>query len=142
MLPSQNPNYRNSNRREGNYIICDNQLWWFVRPEPNLPVCLDPLLRRSRWEVKGLAHSLGIGTRTLTRVIDASIGLPAKEWLRRHRAVTACHLIREGWKFEALALELGFRYPSAFSREFKAMVGVAPARYLSMERSRFFIPPP
>ncbi len=42
--------------------------------------------------------------------------MTAKSWLRRQRAVTARHLLREGWKIEALSAELGFRNPSAVTR--------------------------
>lgn len=74
-------------------------------------------------------------------MVERSVGLPAKTWLRGHRIIVACHLLREGWKIEALAKDLGFSHGSAFTREFKAMVGVTPMFYVQMERARFFLPP-
>lgn len=137
-LQSRNPDSRAG---EGNtYVTTANGLWWLVSPRGSPPVPLDPLLHRSKWKIGALARLLGIGTRTLARLIERSTGLPAKTWLRQTRAVTACHLLREGWKIEALASELGFHHTASFTREFKAVVGVNPSTYFRMEQSRFFIP--
>jgi AraC-like DNA-binding protein len=103
---------------------------------------LDPMLRLHSWNVGALSQALGYSPRTFSRLVECSVGMPAKPWLRRHRIVTACHLLREGWKIEAVSLEFGFRNPSAFSREFKSLMDVAPSTFLSMERARFFMPPP
>ncbi len=129
-------------RGVGTRIACAHRLWWLARPGCDTAICLDPLLRRSGWNVSELARILGTGTRTLTRAIESSTGMTAKSWLRRQRAVTARHLLREGWKIEALSAELGFRNPSAFTREFKSVMGVTPSIYLRQEQSRFFLPPP
>lgn len=123
------------------YITPAYAVWWLVHPGERPPVVLDPLLRRSTWSIGPLARLLGIGTRTLARIIERSTGLSAKTWLRQTRAVTACNLLREGWKIEALSIELGFRHTASFTREFKSVVGVSPSIYFRSEKSRFFSPP-
>lgn len=116
--------------------------WWFVPCLPHSSIPLDPLLRRHSWNVAALSRELGFSPRGFSRMVERSVGLQAKAWLRRHRVVVACHLLREGWKIEALSKNLGFKHCSAFSREFKVLVGVSPLLYARMERARFFRPPP
>jgi AraC-like DNA-binding protein len=94
------------------------------------------------WNVTAVSSKLGFEPRSFCRMVERSVGCPAKAWLRHHRISTACHLLREGWKIEALSADFGFSHASAFTREFKAMVGVTPSYYVQKERSRFFLPPP
>lgn len=123
------------------FITFDDRHWGLVRPDSEVCVCLDPILRTAAWNVGELAGLVGMSTRTLCRVIESSTSLSAKTWLRRHRIVTASYLLREDWKIECLSAVLGFQHPSAFTREFKTLVGVTPSVYIRMERSRFFAPP-
>lgn len=143
MSPASRPQSRNPDFRGGGgtYITCEGRLLWLVREERGQAVSLSPLLRTSKWNVGRLARQLGMCPRTLNRVIERSTGLPSKAWLRQLRAVTACHLLREGWKIEALAAELGFRHYNSFSREFKTTVGISPSAFLDIIRPHLFIPP-
>jgi hypothetical protein len=72
-------------------------------------------LKDANWKVRGLGRLLGMSSRTLNRVVERSLGLPTKCWLRQQRILTACHLLREGWKIEALSADLGFHNASAFT---------------------------
>jgi AraC-like DNA-binding protein len=117
-------------------IICGHGFWWFVSYSQRRTVCLDPLLRQSFWNVSELSRSLSLGRRTLSRIVARSVGRTAKVWLREHRINTACHLLREGGKIEAISTELGFHHHSAFTHEFKTVVGVTPSVYLRTEQAR------
>lgn len=130
-----------NSRGETNACICHDGCWWFVSCSPPRAIRLDPLLRRHSWNVGELCRVLGIAQRTLGRVVERSVGLSTKTWLRRHRIVAACHLLREGWKIEALSKDFGFSHSSAFTREFKTLVGVTPSLFIRMETERFFLPP-
>ena len=99
-------------------------------------------MRRHAWNVGALSSALGLSPRSFCRLVERCVGLPAKTWLREQRIVAACHLLREGWKIEALSADFGFHHSSAFTREFKAQIGVTPSLYVRMERERFFRPPP
>ena len=79
---------------------------------------------------------LGLGERTFARIVEDSVGLTGKLWLRQLRAVTACHMLREGRKIKELTQELGYRYDPDFTRDFKKTVGVTPADFMKSELAR------
>ena len=117
-------------------ISIRNGFWWFDAPARNRLICLDPLFNGCAWNLGRLARQLGVGDRTLARIIEESIGLNGKTWLRNIRIVRACHLLRESPKIEALARTLGFSQHSDLTREFKKLVGVTPSKFQQQERSR------
>lgn len=99
-------------------------------------VRLDPMFRESKWNVSSLCGTLEIGYRTFARLVEDSLGITVKVWLRQIRIVSACHRLREGCKINSLAQQMGFRYESDFAREFKKLVGVSPSFYMKSEYSR------
>lgn len=118
-------------------ITIHHGYWWFEDPGRNEPFRLDPLFVPCGWNLRNLAAALGIGERTLARVIKDSIGQTGKTWLRNIRIVRATHLLRESPKIEILARHLGFSQHSDLTREFKKLVGVLPSEFLKQERRRF-----
>jgi AraC family transcriptional regulator len=88
------------------------------------------------WNVGKLAKSLGVGRRTFARVVEQSLGITGKVWLRQIRMVAACHMLREDCKITSLAHSLRFRDVRDFAREFKKMVGVSPSFYRKAENAR------
>ncbi len=125
----------------GRRILCEWGFWWYVDPPVSRIIPLDPLLVSTGWRVENLARELNLGRRTLARVIENSIGIPPKQWMRTHRAITARHLLREGRMVGVVAGRCGFLDHSAFSREFKSVMGVTPERCREIELSRSFAPP-
>ncbi len=110
--------------------------WWLSDPEQNRNLRLDPEIAQCGWNVGRLCEILGIGKRTFSRMVEEGLGISSKRWLREIRITTACHLLREDCKIEAVAQALGFHYISDFTREFKKMVGVSPSRYMKAEYAR------
>ncbi len=117
-------------------VVFMNGFWWFVDLDRSEPVRLNPLFSECEWKVGRLSARLGLGSRTFARVLEESLGIGGKAWLRQLRAVEARHLLREGGKICEVALSLGFRDDSHFSREFRAQMGVAPHEYVRSERER------
>ena len=122
--------------RKRQRILFFNGWWWLFDPEQDRNVRLDPKIAECGWNVGRLCRSLGIGKRTFSRMVEEGLGITGKRWLREIRIVTACHLLREGDKIEAVAQALGFRHVSDFTREFKKLVGVPPSSYMRAEHSR------
>ncbi len=110
--------------------------WWYFEPGVDRAVMLDPLFAECSWNVSALSDRLEIGTRMFTRMVEDSLGVNAKIWLRNNRIVRACHLLREDGKIERVARGVGFSHASELTREFKQLVGVSPSFYRRSERSR------
>lgn len=109
--------------------------WWLQDPERQVVVCLDPMFEECEWNVGVLCKSLGIGKRTFARLVEDSLGLTPKAWLRKIRVVRACHMIREGGKIAPIAHKLGFLDYSDFTRDFKKLLGVSPSYVMRSEFS-------
>lgn len=117
-------------------ILVHNGSWWISDERSNLLVRIDPHFAKCSWNVGLLSESLGLGKRTFARIVEHSLGITGKVWLRQIRIVAALHLLREGDKIENTARKLGFRHPSDFTREFRILVGVLPSDYVESERLR------
>lgn len=115
-------------------VVCEHGGWWMVDPKTGQRMHLDPLMRRCGWNSGELSELMGLSKRTFYRVIEESLGVPSKRWLREHRMVAARHLLREGWKVLAVAKELRFRDECDFIREFKCWYGMPPGRFARMGR--------
>ncbi len=97
------------------------------------------LLRRARGGagVRDVAAALGVGERRLERAFDRSVGVSPKMLDRVMRFRRAIQLLAgsrwmppsEGWA--ALALRAGYADQPHFIREFKALSGLTPARYVA-----------
>lgn len=121
-------------------IVVHDGAWWFVDQGAGRAVRLEPLIVTCGWNVGKLGETLGFGKRTFSRVVEQSLGITCKAWLRNMRIVAACHMLREGTKIETTARKLGFLHNSDFTREFRNLIGVLPSYYMKAERSRFTAP--
>lgn len=110
-----------------------------------LPMPRDPRLRRlldammadpangatiERW-----AKQIGVGDRTLTRILVQETGMTFGRWRRQLHVILAIQRMSRGATVQRVALELGYESASGFVTMFRKMVGVAPGRYMG-ERLR------
>jgi AraC-like DNA-binding protein len=85
---------------------------------PNDPATLEDLAARH-----------GTTARTLARHFRRHTGMSFAEWRRRARLLRALGWIAEGRPILAVALDLGYDSPSAFSAMFRRELGAPPSRF-------------
>jgi AraC-like DNA-binding protein len=82
------------------------------------------------WTVEELARQAGLGRSTLAERFAELVGQPPMQYLARWRMQLAASLLVDGaTKVSAVALQVGYDSEAAFSRAFKALVGVPPTRW-------------
>jgi AraC-like DNA-binding protein len=82
------------------------------------------------WTVEALAQRAGVSRSGLAERFAALVGQPPMQYLARWRMQLAAGLLAaEQAKVSAVALEVGYDSEAAFSRAFKALVGVTPAAW-------------
>ena len=82
-----------------------------------------------RITIEELGSRHGTTTRTLARRFRRETGMSFSEWRRRARLLRALAWIAEGRPILAVALDLGYDSPSAFSAMFKREFGLPPSQY-------------
>lgn len=86
--------------------------------------------------VRAVASAIGTGERRLERAFARCVGLSPKRLARVLRFLhTVRHLGRTRWAGAPLALEAGYADQSHFIREFKALAGVTPTRFVAERRT-------
>jgi AraC-like DNA-binding protein len=82
------------------------------------------------WTVEKLAQTAGVSRSSLAERFAALVGHPPMQYLTRWRLQLAAGLLATGRsKVSAVALDVGYDSEAAFSRAFKALVGVSPAAW-------------
>jgi AraC-like DNA-binding protein len=79
--------------------------------------------------LEDLAARHGTTARTLARHFRRQTGMSFAEWRRRARLLRALGWIAEGRPILAVALDLGYDSPSAFSAMFRRELGVPPSHF-------------
>jgi AraC-like DNA-binding protein len=117
---------------------------WFARPEAEAPAWYrahaDPVVGRALrmlhhnpahpWTVGHLAHEAGVSRATLARRFQELVGEPPMSFLTGWRIALASDLLREpGTTVGAVAQQVGYGTPFAFSTAFKRVRGVSPQQY-------------
>lgn len=105
-----------------------------------LPMPRDPrLLRLCRFVLERpgdartlpkLARLAGASTRSLSRLIQAELGMSFGAWRRQAQLLEALRRLAEGAPVTTVALDLGYATPSAFTYMFRRALGAAPSRFL------------
>jgi len=90
------------------------------------------LARTADFKVTRLAAVAGVSPRTLQRQFKAEYGITVSEWLKTVRLREAGERIQAGDRVKAVAMDLGYKQLSHFSREFKRAYGLPPTRVLSI----------
>jgi AraC-like DNA-binding protein len=124
-------------------VILD-QLQTLSQTPLQLPAPSDPrarrateLLRQNAGEPISLAagaRGAGASQRTLERLFRRETQMTLGRWRQRLRFVQALRLLAAGHAVTQVAIEVGYRSPSAFVSAFRRQLGTTPGRY--------FDPPP
>jgi AraC-like DNA-binding protein len=75
------------------------------------------------------AAAAGASSRTLARLFRKETGMSFGAWRQQVRLVDALGRLATGQKVTAVALDLGYQSPSAFTSMFRRALGRAPTRY-------------
>jgi AraC-like DNA-binding protein len=86
------------------------------------------LARTADFRATRLAGVAGVSLRTLQRRFKVEYGITVSEWLKRIRLQEASDRIQAGDRVKAVAMDLGYKQLSHFSREFKRAYGLPPTR--------------
>lgn len=117
-----------------------------LEPEPmHLPIPSDQrlarithLLRRSPGDHRTLgdwAGEAGASERTLVRLFQSETGMTFSAWRERLRLMSAIPRLVNGDSVTAVALDLGYRSPSAFIAMFRRNTGATPAQYVRRQNT-------
>ncbi len=103
------------------------------------PLPRDPRLRRvcdiivtdpaDPRDLDAFARLAAMGRRTFTRSFRRETGLAFAMWRQQIRLQAALSMLSEGKSITAIAYEVGYENPSAFTAMFHRALGVAPTRY-------------
>ncbi|HWI28858.1 MAG TPA: helix-turn-helix transcriptional regulator [Stellaceae bacterium] len=86
----------------------------------------DPASERT---LEDWAAGVGASSRTLARLFRKETGMSFSAWRQQVRLVDALGRLATGQKVTAVALDLGYQSPSAFTSMFRRALGQAPTRY-------------
>ncbi len=75
------------------------------------------------------ADALGLDRRTFTRTFRRQTGLSFGAWRQQACLLTALPRLAGGESVTAIAMDLGYDSPAAFSTMFRRLLGVPPSRY-------------
>ena len=106
-----------------------------------LPMPGDPRLRRlvdaltadpaSGATMTTWAKRIGVGERTLNRLLVAETGLSFGRWRQQLHIILAIQKLARGATVQSVALDLGYESASSFVTMFRKALGTSPARYMA-----------
>jgi len=79
---------------------------------------------------------LGLSRRTFTRIFRQEVGMSFVAWRQQACILMAIPRLIGGETVTAVALDLGYDNPAAFTAMFKRILGAAPRNYLQFKNSR------
>jgi AraC-like DNA-binding protein len=77
------------------------------------------------------AVEVGASTRTLARLFQRETGMSFASWRQQARLLESLRRLAAGEPVTAVALDCGYRSPSAFAAMFRRALGVAPTAYFA-----------
>ena len=115
-------------QRHGNFSPERNQLQVAPRTVARVRDYLHSMYQQ-QVSIADLAHAAGVSGTQVIRAFSAGIGMPPHAYLVSLRVERAKALLRDGRSPADVALETGFYDQSQFTRHFKRLTGVTPARF-------------
>ena len=88
------------------------------------------MAQASGYDVDALSKEMRVSVRQLHRYTHRLFGRSPKDWLDEQRLCRAAAMLTECRLVKAVALDLGYKHVSHFSRQFKLHYGLSPTAYL------------
>jgi AraC-like DNA-binding protein len=113
--------------------------WPRALRDPEVAAALEALHAQpaAPWRIEDLAAHVGLSRATLARRFTALTGQPPMAYLTWWRMTTAARLLRESeLPLTAIARQVGYGSPYAFSHAFKRQFGLSPGAYRGREPVR------
>ncbi|WP_434381054.1 AraC family transcriptional regulator [Melittangium boletus] len=77
------------------------------------------------------ARRMGMGTRTLNRLLVRETGMSFGRWRQRLHIILALQWLTRGASVQSVAVDLGYESASSFVTMFRKALGTSPARYIT-----------
>jgi len=90
------------------------------------------MARSSAYQVDPLSRKWGLSRRQLERYSRKIFGCSPQKWLKGQRLLMAGKMLTRQPSVKTVAIDLGFKQVSHFSREFKRYFGVSPRAFLAV----------
>jgi len=87
----------------------------------------------ARWTVASLAATCGMSRSKFARQFHAVIGVTPADYLSGQRILRAQALLRRGMQVQEIAWEVGYGSQPAFTRAFRAHLGLSPREWLAQD---------
>lgn len=94
--------------------------------------CLEGLALQQGYRVEGVCQELGISKAYFREIFIRDVGLTPRDWMHWERMVVARRMLVWGLDPLEISEALGFSHPNSFRREFRAVYGVSPLRFLEL----------
>jgi AraC-like DNA-binding protein len=91
------------------------------------------LARAAGYEVHKFADKCGVCVRHLERILFRETGKTPRRWLIELRQLDASTLLAAGASPKAVAIDLGYKHLTHFSRDFKLVHRMSPRAFLARE---------
>jgi AraC-like DNA-binding protein len=95
---------------------------------------LESLAGDSSFCARKLAKACGLSLRQLQRQFHRILNQTPKKWLTRQRILLSCERLSGDEAIKEVAIDLGFKQASHFSREFKRIIGSTPSQFVEKHR--------
>jgi len=112
----------------------------------HLPMPVDPRLRKiaelilatpdDRVTITAWAERIGLGERTLARMIKRETGMTFSRWRQQLSVMLAVKWLAGGASIQQAASDLGYESVPSFATMFRKVLGASPGRYMAERRVR------
>ncbi len=133
-------NHENAAQLERLMAVLLDEITQLNSPPLHLPAPRDHRLRSitgaliadpaNEIELQQWANTAGASSRTLARLFEKETGMSFRTWRRQLRLLSAIERLTAGQSVTAVALELGYKSPSAFIAMFRRALGKPPGKYM------------
>ena len=93
------------------------------------------LAAQCQYRVDELARYFGVTLRQVERLIKRDFNMTPEDWLREERMTAAHAMLPAAESVKSVALSLGYKQPSHFSRHFKARFQMTPTKFVLLQWS-------